>query len=92
MPAPGEKVAQIAYHDYDLGLTFQWNGESEEMHLFDLNNGRIEEVPLQGAVIEKSLNGVLRWFESVCMAHIRMRKEAGEEVVQGARAGEAPEL
>jgi hypothetical protein len=35
--------------------------------------------------------GVLRWFESVCMAHIRMRNEAGEEVVQGARAGEAPE-
>lgn len=91
MPAPGEKVAQLAYHDYDRGLTFQWDGESTEVYLFDLLRQRIEEIPLQGAPMNERLGGYLRWFESICQSHIRMRDATGEEVVQGAPIGEAPE-
>lgn len=89
--AVGEKKALLSYHEFDRGLTFQWDGESEVIQLFGLLVGRVEEIPVQGAVMYESLGGYLRWFESICQSHIRMREATGEEVVQGAPVGEAPE-
>jgi len=92
MTSPPE-TGYLTYSDHDREITFRWDGSSPyiEMHSGGLVNPTMEQVALQGVPYDiRTVIGWLRWFESICVSHLRMldaQEESDADLTNGGLSG-----
>jgi hypothetical protein len=80
-----ESAAYMYYHDNVHEVSFRWDGISDfiEVSGGGFVNPQTESIGVTGTPYDgTSAVGWLRWFESRCVTHIRMRIIAQQMIVQ----------
>lgn len=78
-------AAYLMYHDPEREVSFRWDGTSPNMRVTGGGFAQpvSEALPLQSHPYDdQSPIGWLRWFQSVCESHIRLREAADEPIVR----------